>query len=296
MFSLSFHKSPALGARDSRGGSGRGRARKGCGNLSESPCLPHPASRVRLRSAELGAAPRSQAQPARSWAGRVGELQTGARLTGLSHTVGSRKFAEPAWSGFKLGTSWSTRAFSGIGSESLPRCGSRVPRRLLAPASRPVLPLAAGGLPRGNVEGRAEVSGPAAGGRRESATACCASGATKRRPTWPREAAVCLSLPCVTAPGHLLPYLDLRSRWRLSFRSLTIPEEARVRGSAGGLQPRKLIASMWLKRCTGPAPGPPSRVSPGAGPQVRPGRLALRAAFLGQGALCLATRAPHVAK
>lgn len=51
LFSLSFHKPPALGARDSRGGAGRGRARTGCGNLSESPCLPHPASRVRLRSA-----------------------------------------------------------------------------------------------------------------------------------------------------------------------------------------------------------------------------------------------------
>lgn len=64
----------------------------------------------------------------------------------------------------------------------------------------------------------------------------------------------------------------------------------------GGLQPRKLRAATWLQRCTGPAPGPPSRVSQGAGPQAGPGRLALRAAVLGRGALCLATRAPHVAK
>lgn len=92
------------------------------------------------------------------------------------------------------------------------------------------------------------------------------------------------------------PHLDLRSRWRLSFRSLTIPEDARVRASAGGLQPRKLIASMWLQRCTSPAPGRPNSVSQGAGPQVGPGRLALRAAFLGQGALGLATGAPHAAK
>lgn len=64
----------------------------------------------------------------------------------------------------------------------------------------------------------------------------------------------------------------------------------------GGLQPRTLRAAMGLRRCTGPAPGPPSRVSQGAGPQAGPGRLALRAAGLGRGALCLATRAPHVAK